>query len=354
MAKKHIFYFDALRALAIISVAVIHATGMLQFTMPVNMNHVFTSNVVIEAILNNSFRIGVDLFLMLSGALSLGREWNIREFLKKRIPRITKPFIFWALFTSIMLIAFSYFTSQINYLDSFNLTGILKFIAGTFMTTSPGSAQYWFFWMILGTYLIMPIFNKWLLHCDMDEVEYFLIIWIFVSIVENTLGFTSPIKLSYFTSPIGLVVLGYYLRHTERKFLNSTKIAVILILVSSAIMLVCSYLLFDGNFFKTFDRYSILNIAEVIGVFCLFKTSKTFENPNKYLKTISEKLAKTSYGIYLVHGPVMKLLVAFLPIGILGFKLELVLIITLAIAISYVLVTLVSKIPFLEEFSGSK
>lgn len=354
MAKKHIFYFDALRALAIISVAVIHATGMLQFTMPADMNHIFTSNVLIEAICNNSFRIGVDLFLMLSGALSLGREWKIREFLSKRIPRITKPFVFWALFTSLMLIAFSYFFTQINYIDSFDLMSILEFIKGTFLTTSPGSAQYWFFWMILGTYLIMPIFNKWLQHCELEEVEYFLAIWIFVSIVENTLNLTSPIKLSYFTSPIGLVVLGYYLRYTKRGFLNNTKIAVLLILLSSAIMLICSYLFFDGNFFKTFDRYSILNIIEVIGIFCLFKTSSIFENPNRHFKTITEKIAKTSYGIYLIHGPIMKLLVEFLPINIIGFKLELVLIITLSIAISYILVTLISRISFLEEFSGSK
>ena len=60
--KKHIFYFDALRALAIISVIVLHATAMLKFSMPSNMTHVFRFDVIVEAICNNSFRIGVDLF----------------------------------------------------------------------------------------------------------------------------------------------------------------------------------------------------------------------------------------------------------------------------------------------------
>ena len=41
------------------------------------------------------FRCGVDIFLMLSGALSLGRIWDIKSFLGKRLPRIVEPFLFW-------------------------------------------------------------------------------------------------------------------------------------------------------------------------------------------------------------------------------------------------------------------
>ena len=39
-------------------------------------------------------RIGVDLFLILSGALSLGRVWDIKSFLGKRIPSIISPSYF--------------------------------------------------------------------------------------------------------------------------------------------------------------------------------------------------------------------------------------------------------------------
>ena len=46
--KKHIFYFDALRALAIISVIVLHATAMLKFSMPSNMTHVFRFDVIVK------------------------------------------------------------------------------------------------------------------------------------------------------------------------------------------------------------------------------------------------------------------------------------------------------------------
>lgn len=39
-------------------------------------------------------RIGVPVFLMLSGALLLNREIDITDFLKKRLARLTYPFIF--------------------------------------------------------------------------------------------------------------------------------------------------------------------------------------------------------------------------------------------------------------------
>lgn len=351
---KRIFYFDALRALAIICVVVIHVAAQVRVLMPADMNHVFTGGVLLEAFCNNSFRIGVDLFLVLSGALSLGREWKIRDFLSKRIPRIAKPFVFWVLFNSIILIGFSYFFTQIHYTSSFDFISILKFIMDSYLGKAPSSVQNWFFWMIIGTYLIMPIFNKWLLHADLKEVEYFLVIWLFVSLVENTLGMKSPIKLTYFTSPIGLVVLGYYLRHTKRSFLNNKYIGILLIICSSVLMLALSYTFFTGTFFKTFNRYSILNIIEVIGIVCLFKTSGIFETPRAPLKKVAGALAKTSYGIYLVQCPIINISSSFLPKAELGITKSFIILFTLGVVVSYLLVTLASKIPFLEEYSGSK
>lgn len=50
---------------------------------------------VMGDIMGNCFTIGVPLFLMLTGALSLGWVWDIKSFLTKRVPRIVEPFIFW-------------------------------------------------------------------------------------------------------------------------------------------------------------------------------------------------------------------------------------------------------------------
>lgn len=133
------------------------------------------------------------------------------------------------------------------------------------MCKAPGSALYWYFWMVFGVYLIMPILNKWVKHSDLSELEYFLALWL-ISIFDYTLMQPCPIKLSYFTSPAGLVVLGYYLRNTDRKLFNSLSASVAVIISSTLVMFVYSYFYADSVSFS-FHRYSILVVFEATGVF---------------------------------------------------------------------------------------
>ena len=163
---------------------------------------------------------------MLAGALSLGRDWDIKTFLGKRLPRIVIPFLFWGFVLSSLLLIFTVVFPDFYWLHDqiagfLSPVGFLKTLYLFYMAKAICSAPYWFFWMILGTYLIMPIFNKWVANSDMGELEYFLIFWLITCIFDYTLGFPFPVKLTYFVSPIGLVVLGYYLRYTERDILNN-------------------------------------------------------------------------------------------------------------------------------------
>ena len=235
--KKRIFYFDALRALAIICVIVIHAFARNYSIIIAEIDPYPTYKYIYTQIMANWFRIGVDLFLMLSGALSLGRNWEIKDFLGKRIPRIVSPFLFWGTILSLVMIAVSYFFN-FGFIQNYDLMSILNYIYNSFLANNKGFTPYWFFWMILGTYLIMPIFNKWLLHADLKEAEYFLIFWLITCLFDHTLHMQFPIKLTYFTSPIGLVVLGYYLRYTKRKLLNNPYFDILLIAIPCISMLI--------------------------------------------------------------------------------------------------------------------
>ena len=228
--SKRIFYFDALRALAIISVIVFHV-----FTTTNGIaSKEFVSYPTISWFINcflGANKIGVDIFLMLSGALSLGRVWDIKSFLGKRLPRITAPFLFWGFIITVFMFILLMFasgiaTSHITPASSFTVNGFLNYLYASYMSINKGCTQYWFFWMILGTYLIMPVLNKWLLHSDLKEAEYFLFFWLLTSIFSFTLKIEFPIKLDYFAGTIGLVVAGYYLRHTDRKILNNPYFAV--------------------------------------------------------------------------------------------------------------------------------
>ncbi len=115
--------------------------------------------------------------------LSLGRVWDIKSFLNKRLPRITAPFLFWGFLIGvstflIVIFAPNILGSRITEISSISLNGFLTYLYGIYMSLNKNCSQYWFFWMILGTYLIMPVLNKWLLHSDLKEAEYFLVFWV--------------------------------------------------------------------------------------------------------------------------------------------------------------------------------
>ena len=136
--SKRIFYFDALRALAIISVILVHvfdgATSKFIFS---NYGLMPTLDWFIADFFTNGSRIGVDLFLMLAGALSLGRDWTIKSFLSKRLPRIILPFLFWGFVLSGMLVLFSYFFG-LGFIGSFDLMSILEYIYKAYMASTRG------------------------------------------------------------------------------------------------------------------------------------------------------------------------------------------------------------------------
>lgn len=363
--SKRIFYFDALRAFAIISVILFHVSIRTKSLMLGDFGIFPGFNWFIGDFLGVSLRTGVDIFLMLSGALSLGREWNIKTFLGKRIPRIVFPFVFWASILSCsMLILQFYFPNIFNVIDPFNLNNALNYIKGAFLAESDmGFQTYWFFWMIIGTYLIMPIFNKWLLHSNLKEAEYFLVIWLITCIFDFTINREFPIKLSYFSGPIGMVVLGYYLRYTKRKIFDNIYIPVILIFIGILLMTYGSYLKSSPQELYRFSRYSIFMAVEVTGIFLLFKNIGNynininfFKNSNGIFKKSVFSLAKYSYGIYLIHAPILDIIKRFiLYLGLFNeYVLVTFLFIILTITISWFIMAFLNRIPYINRVIGAK
>ena len=122
--SKRIFYLDALRALAILSVIIIHVAASTQYLVNGHsaVYPFLSSSWFLNDIMALCFRIGVVLFLMLAGALSLGRSWEIKTFLGRRIPRIVLPFAFWGFVLSALIAAYVWFVPNgIANFSAFNL-----------------------------------------------------------------------------------------------------------------------------------------------------------------------------------------------------------------------------------------
>ena len=76
--KERIFYYDFLRAFAIIAVLLCH---MDIFYGPLNT----PLQVIAKYVLHDIGRMGVPIFLMISGALLLNKDYDLSVFLKKKV-----------------------------------------------------------------------------------------------------------------------------------------------------------------------------------------------------------------------------------------------------------------------------
>ena len=162
-------------------------------------------------------RYAVPIFLMLSGALLLNRDIELGYFLKHKITRIAYPFIFYLILSFIL----SLFTDKGF---SYNIF-----------------SQSWYFWMIFGVYLAVPIINKFIQYASIREIEYFIIVFLLASIFYQFVlfyKFDNYFNLNFFAAPIGFLVLGYYLSIKDFK-IDSRKLMVLMI---------CSSLL-EKNFY---------------------------------------------------------------------------------------------------------
>ena len=167
--KERIFYYDVLRAFAIIAVIICHID---MFFGPLTSQ----TQVIAQMTFHDIGRIGVPIFLMISGALLLNRDYpDLRQFLKKRFARIIYPFIFW-----IILIL-----GQL-YLYQYNSTHLWKVFIGEPSIT-------WYFWTLIGIYLFIPVINAFIQAYGEKGIRYFLAIW-FITMILRTFNSYSLYK----------------------------------------------------------------------------------------------------------------------------------------------------------------
>ena len=342
VSSKRIFYLDQLRVLAMIGVIFIHVSAQFLSNSDPGTYSFFMSSFF--NVFGQSF--AVPLFVMISGALLLGRQYKIIDFFKKRLSRIIVPFIFWAILTIILTVSL------------FNINFSLQYARNIFLGVSGTlGVHFWFIWMLIGLYLFIPIINSFINEYKLKGVEYFLIIWI-ITIILKTLQILPfyKLELSYFTGYLGFLVLGYYLKNKEIK--TNKKILTILTTLGFITMLTISiYPITIGEI--SLGKSPFTQLISCTTIFILFKTFN--EKPNKISKLLKNtiigkitlSLSTCSYGIYLSHLLILNIIMSihFNPqaeplTGIL-------LLTTTTLITSWITTLTLSKIPHIKKLSGT-
>ncbi|CAM4307038.1 acyltransferase [Flavobacterium terrigena] len=323
------FGISILRILATLSVIMIHVSGPLV----VEIGKISNSDWHAANFYDSISRYAVPVFFMISGSLLLGRQSEIKDFLKNRLGKIIPPFLFWSLFYSL--------TNRFVFTnEAFDITKIVKDVFY-------GSEYHlWFVYSLIGIYLITPIFQKWIAFSKKEDVSYFLIVWVFTLLlaIPGVNIYFPKINLSYFSGFLGYFILGYYLKN----YVKSNKIiSLSLILIGVFITIFGTYYFsFKNNkFFDHFYDYISINTLLVsVGVFLLFSK---IENINEKAKPIIARLDACSFGIFLIHPFVLTI---FAILGMSAFFINPILgilIISLAcFSLSFIVIFIIKKIKF--------
>ena len=335
-----------LRVLATISVILLHVAGQLlgQYGTISNTEW-WTGNIY-----DGSVRFCVPIFVMLTGALLLPKNYELTDFLKKRFSRIVLPFLFWSFI-------YIFFALNRKLSESYEMTWfeIGKWIYNLIKNGS--SIHLWYIYMIMGIYLFIPILSKWVQNCNEKEILYFLIIWLISLLFDQPLleKFKIDIDFTYFSDFIGYLVLGYYLSVKSFSFSN-TKIkvlSILLIILGISTTIIGTYFSTynSGKFDEYFYGYLTPNTLIVsVGVFMLFKNIKITNL--KATKAI-DFISKYSYGIYLIHILVMRKMEYFgISTQIMNPIFSIPLVTLLCLLISVSIIFLLNKIPFGKYISG--
>jgi len=253
-------------------------------------------------IVDSAVRFAVPLFLMLSGATLLGKEYKLSEFYKKRFMRVLLPFLFW------MVVYWVYRWTVLHPKQQpQDFLTILKWAKVLFLKEGV-SKHFWYIYMILVIYLIVPFLGKGIRKLNLSMVSNILLLWVILTFGCKSMplnmyswadNYGSKL-LGYFLYS-GYLILGYYLYNlpvTSPKIRFSAAMVFILSIVFSA---VSTYFFSKSAHKVDLCMYSYLSINTIIQSIAIFMCIKNLSIKNNLVERIQNNISNSSYGIYLVH-----------------------------------------------------
>jgi surface polysaccharide O-acyltransferase-like enzyme len=353
-------WIDLLRTAATFGVIVLHVSASRWHDTPIKSFNWQAMNIY-----DSLFRWTVPIFVMISGVFHLRpikeditfkEEMNV---VSKKIVRICCAIIFWGIFYNFINMFGKYIISRE---PLFVLFDIMKIFGLTVL--GPAWYHLWFLYMLIGLYLLTPVFRCFIKSSKREHIEYFLILFFFVGtcipFINGSLN-----KLSFFKGrtiylPVvelsgyaGYYTAGYYFANYRIR--NKTKICIYVFAVLSVLFTAVgtSFMSIYKNE-PTGELYGYLlpnTMFTAYGVFIFFQEIFREKKFHKKTEKVILKISKDTFGIYLIHALIIQ------TFGIIGLN---TLIITPIVSIPIISVIvmiisetgtiIVNKIPVLREY----
>ena len=338
-----IVYFDYLKVFAAFAVMILHISAQNWYTTDVN-----ESAWQIYNFFNSMVRWAVPVFVMISGALFLNRKIRLKIIYSKYILRLVIAFVVWSLVYAILING-----SVTHRIESFIM----------------GYYHMWFILMIAGLYVCLPFIKP--IAEKNDRCIYFLILSVIFAFVTpefltlaNDFGNNMIIKgadavgqnlrnmnMHMVLGYTGYFVLGHYINNISlRKILRVLIyfLGICGFLSTAGLTLLVS--LRNQNYCDHYYGYFTINVFfEALAVFVWFKY-RTFNREG--MNAFVQRLAKISFGAYLIHVIVIEQLDLQLGLNTLSFHpaISIICIGGLTFIISFIASAILNQIPFINKY----
>jgi surface polysaccharide O-acyltransferase-like enzyme len=288
--------------LAIIAVITLHAAN--EAIVPQVMNQAEVYRWWMVNVYQTLGRMGVPLFVMLTGALLLqpSKIEPLSVFFKKRWNRIGLPFLFWGA----IYFAWDCYADHLALTSNFVFQGILS---GPYF-------HFWYLYMIVGLYLLTPILRIIVAHIDRQTFKYFFGVWLlaaFITPIPGLLGaFYVDGNLLSLPLWVGYFMLGVFLLNV--KVQRRTLLG--LIALGLALTLVGTYVIaatVGGSLTYYFhDYFSPTIIIASAALFLLLNTIKAPTNQTEKhqskINWLLKQISQSTLAIFLFHVIVLETL----------------------------------------------
>jgi surface polysaccharide O-acyltransferase-like enzyme len=352
-------YVDLLRITATFGVIMLHVAASKWYDTPI-----ISAGWQIMNIYDSLVRWTVPVFVMISGVFHLQpnkQDITFKDEIKiifRKIFKIICALVFWGIVYNIINILGKYILNN----EPFTIYGIIKIPA--VIIFGPAWYHLWFLYMLIGLYLLTPIFRILVNNCKREHIEYFLVLFFIIGtcfpLANIILNYLSVFKgrQIYFpanelTGYIGYYIAGYYFANYKIK--EKIKTCIYIFAVFSALFTIAGTSLeaiYKKEATGTLYGYLLPNAMFVAyGVFLLFQ--QIFEKMKFSDKTerIILKTSKNTFGIFLVHALVIQILgKTGINTMIINPILSIPLISILVLILSQIGTIIISKVPVLNKY----
>lgn len=338
------YSLDVARIVAVLAVLMIHCSANFVANYPL-----FTSEFVFGNLFESLSRLGVPLFLMISGSLFLDerREFTLKSILSKNVKSIAIITIIWATVYSVVFnIIFPLLTG-----DAVSIKSVISGMIN-------GHFHMWYLYMIIGVYIITPFLKKFVCKENKGMVLFFIIIsfcFRFLTPIINAMcelglnlsfinKWVDKFHLGFFDGYITYFLVGWYIVHIgiKQKWLTYG----MYFFGASALAFMVIFVHFTGDYNNVYQNIGAPVFVYSVSVF-LALNSINFNLKEKNAKKLV-LFSKLTFGVYIIHVLVLSIFTKIFPYSnycVLYIVLRFAIVVCISFFISYI----ISKIPMLKR-----